>query len=462
MASPAVASVRFEQPLKVPRVLKLAPGQTPTLNAAPKSVRVFAHGPKTKMWTFGGSFPGPTFEARTGSPVSVKVRNRLPASAGKITLHDHGGHNTTANDGQPSDFLIPHDGERNYEFAMREDGQPERAAFQWYHDHRMNATAKHIWRGLAGMFVMHDSFESSLKLPRGRYDVPLMIADRTFNSHNQLTNPPQFRHPLPNRYLPPSDNVIGKDSLVDGRYHPYFKVRARRYRLRILNASDFQPYLLHLKGGGKMTQVASDGGLMPRSVKRSRILLGPGQRAEVVVDFSKLRGKRPVLESVPRRKPNATQSKDGPLMQFRVARHKAKDPSQVPHVLRADPPLDLTGAVHRTWNLAVSIDPDSGKPVWTINGETYDHHRIYAYLTLGSTEVWTYVNRSAVTHFMHSHDVDFQLISRNGRPPKPAQRGLTDTFKVDPGSAPRWPPHSPTTPGSTCCTATCSSTRTTG
>ncbi len=80
------------------------------------------------------------------------------------------------------------------------------------------------------MWIVDDGSRSALPLPRGDRDLPLMIGDRTFDRHNQLTDPFAGRRP-------PDDGILGGAILVNGAYMPYHRVGACRYRLRILNVS---------------------------------------------------------------------------------------------------------------------------------------------------------------------------------------------------------------------------------
>ena len=112
------------------------------------------------------------------------------------------------------------------------------------------------------MWIVDDEFEESLPLPRGERDVPLMIADRSFDRHNQLTDP--FEGGL----QPPADGIAGQSVLVNGAFMPHHRVKPCRYRLRVLNVSQFQSYNFHLSNGAPMIQIGSDSGLMPRPIRR--------------------------------------------------------------------------------------------------------------------------------------------------------------------------------------------------
>jgi len=410
-------------------------------------------GAKTTMWTYGGTFPGPTIRRPAGHRTEVTFHHRLPREAGELTVHLHGGHNRSRFDGQPggltrsqprsfycdipdglsslksgNDLLIEPGASRTYVYDLIEDGRPERAAFQWYHDHRLDRTRINIWRGLAGMWIVDDELDRSLPLPSGERDIPLMIADRSFERHNQLADPFVGLRP-------PADGVAGHRVLVNGAYMPHHRVAPRRYRLRLLNVSGFRPYNLHLSNGAPLVQIATDSGLMPKPVRRREILLGPGERAEVVVDFAGEGGQSIELRSGPRRDRRAAPGARpyaGALMQFRVAPGRATDRTRVPRSLRPLPTWAKRASREpdRTWTISVG---GLFKTTWLLNGRRFNPARADAQPVLNTTETWEIFNRSNVAHLMHMHHTDWYLLARDGRPPPPWEDCLKDTFFVYPG-----------------------------
>jgi len=235
--------------------------------------------------------------------------------------------------------------------------------------------------------------------------------------------------------------VKGHYVLVNGVWRPHLNVAARRYRLRLLNASNFRAYNFSLSGGVSMVQVATDSGLMPRAVKRDRVLLAPAERAEVIVDFKNFAGKSVVLKSVKRTDgvhASGTTPFLGPLMQFRVGSPPASDPANMPsdgQPLRPLPDwtqgLDQHSAVDRTWK--ITIGRDGLRPKWLINGKTFNPARSDAHPKLGTTEVWSVVNKTAMAHVIHMHSTDWYLLSRNGHPPPPWEDCLKESFFIKPG-----------------------------
>ena len=277
------------------------------------------------------------------------------------------------------------------------------------------------------MWITDDELDASLPLPRGDRDVPLMIADRSFDSRNQLTDPFQGQQP-------PADGILGSRILVNGAYMPHHRVAPCRHRLRILNVSAFRSYNLHLSNRAPMTQIATDSGLMPAPVRRQGILIGPAERAEVIVDFSSFAGQNVELRSSrnhPGRNPEGARTYDGALMPFRVGAGRVPDRTRIPHRLRPLP----------EWTRKASPKPDHRwviaigglfKTTWTINGRTFSPAHADTVVELGSTVTWEIVNRTRVAHVMHLHHTDWYLLSRDGRPPPPWEDCLKDTFFVFP------------------------------
>jgi len=439
----------FRRPLPIPRELTDTRLTIPIHEA---ELQIFP-GAKTRMWTYGGTFPGPTIRRPAGHRTEVTFHHELPRSAGELSVHLHGGHNRSQFDGQPggltqsharsfycdiprglsarqsgNDLLLGPGGRRTYVYDLTEEGRPERAAFQWYHDHRLDHTARNVWHGLAGMWIVEDEFEAGLPLPRGARDLALMIADRSFDRDNQLTDPFTNRRP-------PADGIEAHDVLVNGAYLPHHRVTAQRYRLRILNVSQFRPYNLHLSNGAPLVQIGTDSGLMPRPVSRSEVMLGPGERAEVVVDFARSRGEKVELRSGPRhgaRNPLGAQPYVGALMQFRVDSRQRPDRTRVPRKLRPLPAWTkhVSKAPQRSWEISIG---GFFKTTWQINGRTFNPARADAFPKLGTTETWEIVNRTNVAHVMHMHHTDWYLLSRNGKPPPPWEDCLKETFFVYPG-----------------------------
>jgi spore coat protein A, manganese oxidase len=425
---------KFEQPLVQPKVLTGAHLRIPIKLA---DVRVLPHGPLTKMWTYDGGYPGPTIERPAGKDTKVTFVDRLPKSDGSFTVHYHGDHHTSADDGRPATQLIHHGKSRTYDYPGTDGGRPEPAAFNFYHDHRMGRTARNNWMGLQGMFITHDGSASKFQLPTGKFDVPLMVSERSFTSTNQLTDPFPAHPAMVTKgaKAPPGDGTVGTQILADGRFAPYLNVSTHRYRLRLLNTAPFTSYNFRLSDGKPFTQIGTGDGLLPKPVIRQEILLGPAQRVDVMVDFHGELHKKIVLESVPRDDnppPGSVGTPTASIMQFRVTKRASSDHTRMPSALVRPPVIDPPKKATASWTFDVSGDPKTGS-VWTVNGKAFDPTRADLKVPLGSTQTWILRNVSPITHYIHLHEELWHTIARDGKRPPPWERGLEDTWKLDPG-----------------------------
>ena len=431
-ASSAGAAEAFTRRLPIPQVLRDA---NITLVARQANVPILPGAP-TRMWTFNGTFPGPTIRRPAGQRTRLKVVHQLPVEADALTIHHHGSHSASVHDGLPERRLIEPRKSVTYVYEHMEDCAPERAAMQWYHDHSHHRTSLNSWMGLAGLFILDDAFEAKLPLPRGRYEIPLFITDRRFTKNNQL-DLSLFQTPAASR------EVSGDTYLVNGAPQPFANVEPRRYRLRVHNGSGFRIYNLALIIDGaftpaaEMTQIGTESGLLPASVKRSTILLGPAERADLVVDFSQFAGRRLTLASVAYT--NSFRSDASPvtgLVQFRVGRKVTqRGPAAPPARLRPLPSWvsRASQTPDRVWSFGTGYDAATRYEAHTINGRAFDHQRVDAKPELGSVETWLLLNTTTRTHYIHIHDVDWVVLSRNGRAPEPHEAGLKETFLLNPG-----------------------------
>ncbi|MBI2866214.1 MAG: multicopper oxidase domain-containing protein, partial [Chloroflexi bacterium] len=414
------AHQKFITPLPIPPVIT---DQDITITLQEAELQVLP-GPKTRMWTFNGIFPGPTLRRPSGQTTRVTFINRLPPEAGCMTIHNHGNNSASSEDGQPDNFLICPEGvspgpdlhgshriaegvQKTYLYDGMEGGRPERAATQWYHDHRMDVTGRNVFMGLAGFYIWEDEIDPhSLPLPQGEFDVPLMIADRVFDAHNQLV------------YSFELDGVFGNHILVNGAVQPFFEVADRQYRFRILAASNARIFRFQLSNGQPFHVIGTDGGLMESPVTVRSLDMGPAERVEIVIDFKGKFGQEIVLiNALGDRRENTRD-----ILQFRVARH-LEDESSVPPVLYPFERLDPRDAV-----VTREFKFSKHQGVWGINSHFFNPHVVLARVKLGSVERWVLENNSGEPHLIHIHLTDQQVISRNGKSPNPIEaRGLKET-----------------------------------
>lgn len=412
-AAGAPAVTPFAVPLPVPKVL--APyRRTSTADYYAVTMSRTSHqilpGTRTDVLTYNGTFPGPTIRARKGRTAVVRQINALDMPA---SVHLHGGSNPVEHDGGMTDTIAP-GRSRTYVYANDQVG-----ATLWTHDHAHHMESEHVYRGLSGLYLLGDKAEDALGLPSGRYEVPLVLRDAQFDAAGQMV------------YT--MDDAENRTTiLVNGAPWPYMKVEARKYRFRMLNSCNLRIFILCLNDGSQVTQIGSDGGLLPAPAATPVLVLSPGERADFVVDFSKYApGTQLTLQNM--LGPGPTELV-GQIMRFDVG-EKTPDTSRVPDVLTTLPALPKP-TVERSFELRMD-EPGTGDKA-CINGKTFDAGRIDTNIKWGDTEVWTVTNTSTtIPHNFHTHLVQFRILERDGQPVYPAEAGLKDTVLLFPGQTAR-------------------------
>lgn len=455
------ALARFVDPLPVPPVARTAgrradparPGRTLAyyrMEMRAFKAKLHRDIPPTPLWGYGGAFPGPTFETRRDEPLLVEWVNALPARhflpidhtlhgaerdkpAVRAVTHVHGARVPADADGYPEDWYVP-GRSALYRYPNGQD-----AATLWYHDHAMGITRLNIYAGLVGAFIVRDAGEDALNLPAGDYDIPLILCDRLVAQDGQL-------------YYPVSDDPAapwvmqcnGNLPLCNGKAFPYLEVEPRAYRLRLINVANTSFFDLSLSRDQPFRQIATDQGLLPKPLERERIELYPAERADVVIDFSKLAGKSLQLR-------HQAQG----ILEFRVRSSASRDTSALPAVLRDVPRIDpASAAKHRVMTLNEIDDANGNAMQMLLDGKRWSDP-ISENPRQGSIETWSFVNLTGDAHPIHLHLVRFQLLDRRpfdlfawnarrelkftgpAQPPEPHEMGWKDTVRADPGMVTR-------------------------
>jgi spore coat protein A len=220
------------------------------------------------------------------------------------------------------------------------------------------------------------------------------------------------------------EGVLGDVILVNGAPWPVLEVAAARYRLRLLNASNARRYQLRLDPARTpFTQIGSDGGLLERPVEHQTLVLGPGERCDVVVDFAAY---PPGSEVTVHNDLGTGRTTD--VMRFRVTGRGA-DNSRVPERLSRIEVLQPATAV-RTRNWRFRRAPTDAHPGWLVNDRAFDPARMDADPRLGDVEIWRFT--TDLHHPVHVHLNQFQVISRRGAGPGPHDAGWKDTVDILP------------------------------
>ena len=389
----------FQRDLPVPPVARPHGANRYAFTMQPGTAEILP-GLPTPILGYDGHFPGPTIKAVRGRPIEVTQRNR---SGRSLNVHLHGGVTAPEFDGHPHD-AIPDGTDRVYRYP-----NVQRAATLWYHDHAHGETAKTLFAGLAAFYLLEEEDED--ELPRGSYDVPLMITDRSFNADGSF------------RYRVDLDRGFRGDTiLVNGAVAPRMRVERRLYRLRFLNASNARAYALALGNNRAMVQIASDAGLLPKPVARTSIPLEPAERVEVVIDFRQFgAGSQVILHNT------AGEASTQAVMRFDVVKGGTEH-ARVPARLTELEELPAVNA-QRGWPLTFQ---GLGASMWQIAGGGFSENRIDCRPRQSTTELWTFTNHSERTHPMHLHGYHFRVVSQGGRPPHPGDAAWKDTVAVLP------------------------------
>ncbi|MQY12486.1 Spore coat protein A [Streptomyces sp. RB5] len=413
-ATPAAAGVaQFSVPLTVPPRLRPYRSTATTDYYAVTASRVFREilpGTRTEVLAYNGSFPGPTVRARSGRRAVVRQTNALDTP---VSVHLHGGANPMESDGGAMDTIAP-GATKTYVYDNR---QP--AATLWTHDHAHHMEAEHVYRGLSGLYLLGDRDEDALGLPSGEFDVPLMVRDARFDDQGAMV-------------YAMGDAENRSTILVNGRPWPRMRVKARKYRFRMVNSANLRVFVLCLSDGGEIVQIGADGGLLEAPVSTQVLVLSPGERADFVIDFSRYApGTQLLLQNLIGPGPT---DQVGSVMRFDVG-DPAPDRSTVPATLAAYPALPEP-TVERSFTLRMD-EPGTGHMAY-INEKTFDPDRIDTTIAWGTTEVWTVTNTSeTIPHNFHTHLVQFRILERDGQPVPPAEAGRKDTVFLFPGQSVR-------------------------
>lgn len=328
----------------------------------------------------------------------------------------------------------------------------------WYHDHAVGITRLNVYAGLAGLYIIRNEEERALNLPSGIYEIPLVIQDKSFNSDGSLFYPtkPDVTDPPPDfPDVSITPGFAGDTIIVNGKAWPYLEVEPRKYRFRVLNASNERFYRMKLDNGLPFIQIGSDGGLLPRPVTLDEITIAPAERCDIIVDFSgQAVGTSITLLNTARTPFDFGQEPDpftdGRIMQFRVIEKTSEDTSSVPQFLSRVPRLSESDAV-RTRDISFDVATDRyNRTLFLLNNRDY-MDGVAESPAAGETECWRLINPGLGVHPFHIHQIQFQVLDRipfdtatytrtghiryTGEPelPPPGERGWKDTVQAYPG-----------------------------
>jgi bilirubin oxidase len=388
----------------------------------------------------------------------------------------------------------------------------QRATTLWYHDHTLGMTRLNVYAGPAGFYLLRkDGDRVAARLPRPaprrgdkpgtRYrEIPIVIQDRSFNADGSLFYPdnraffeglnvpgqpqqfpgaPELRIPFtPDEALDGQMSDIspqwnpeffGNTMVVNGKTWPYLNVEQRRYRFRFLNGAQSRFLILKMSNGMPFTQIGSEGGYLPKPIKLRELLIAPAERADVIVDFSKVkRGTRIVLHNLGPDEPfgggevgeefePSDPGTTGQVMQFRVGKATSRDTSAKPGDLRLPAIKRLPKAtVVRDVSLneldsatVKATEDEQGNVVLDPTGEPFGPQEaalgtwmempgdpmgmpmpmmwmdaVTENPAVGALEAWNIRNFTMDAHPIHIHQVQFQVVRRVVTDPMMSPHGM--------------------------------------
>lgn len=428
--------------------------------------------PKTTVWGYGAATvqsidgkkihcfrnaPGATFEAIRGIPINVQwindiyEPNLLPVdptlhwadpnglgmvdpeevppfppglpeaqSPVPIVTHLHGGEDNSVFDGHPDAWFTKGEQVKGPEFVTSLYNYPNEQlpTTLWYHDHALGITRLNVLLGLAGFYIIRDP-QNPLDhpgriLPKKEFELPLVIQDRSFNVDGSFDFPDIGINPDVHPYWNPE--FFGNTIMVNGSVWPNLNVKRRQYRFRLLNGSNARFYELQFSNNMSFTQIGSDGGYLAEPVKLTSLTLAPGERADILVDFScfKIGTKLILKNSANAPFPNGDipdPETVGQIMQFTVIRSFKIKPKELPEKTNVIP--EFKPNVPKRTLVLFEVEGENGPLEVLLDGQRWSAP-ISELPIVGSTEEWEIVNLTMDTHPIHLHLVQFLISNRQG------------------------------------------------
>jgi len=472
--TPKIAPFKDALIASIPKATKITPSPYPGADYYEIRMSLGSHqfhsqlpGPAATLRYEPMPYLGPIIEAQKNTPVVVKFINNLPATeaqhplassidptvpdpnlayfgraangdplpppGGRAVPHLHGGYTPPQFDGHPHAWFTP-DGKRgshygslteagpNEAILVYPNGQP--AANIWYHDHAMGITRLNVYAGLAGLYFVRDGDDTGntstgLHLPADPYEIPLVIQDKQFNANGTLFYPTTGITAVHPTWVP---EFFGDTPVVNAVAYPFLNVEPRRYRFRIVNGAQARFFNLSLNGPGNLPMwlIGMEQSLLPKAVRMSSLLLAPGERADVIVDFTGRVGATYTLKNNAKAPyPGGRGGTMPDIMQFRVnvslaaGGDTSMNPAVTPTLISVPRLAPTPDAPNREIVMKEDVDPLTGLPIdMTLNGKMFGDTPIDETPKVGDTEIWQFINLTVDAHPMHMHLVKFQVYNR--------------------------------------------------
>lgn len=386
------------------------------------SIHQFYSGYNTSTIAYNGSYLGPTIILNKGQNVTMNVNNLL---ADTTTTHWHGLHVAPMNDGSPHNPIMASN-IWSPSFTVIDN-----AATYWYHPHLHGKTMSQVVKGAAGLIIVRDAVESALVLPRtyGIDDIPLVCQFQTMDTITKQIV---------------IDDELDNTTMVNGTINPMVNVPAQVVRLRILNASSHRVLQFGFNDGRIFYQITSDDGLLNAPVSLTRLRLGSGERAEILVDFSGQNGNTYYINQfgneLPAGFPGGPSSMGDPIgpydnitfnfLQINVIAPTSTPITTIPSTLTTNTAWSTTGST--SMNFLIQGSPMMSMTNFIINGVQYDENVINFTKQQDNVMVWNITNQSMMAHPFHIHGNHFFITSYDGATPPANMQGRKDVVLLAP------------------------------
>jgi blue copper oxidase len=421
-----------QNPLYIPPALT---GTTFNLNVQSGTTQLYPGNP-TPTYGINGSFLSPTIVVNKGDVVTLNVINNLNVAT---TMHWHGLHVAPENDGGPHQSISAGSTwSPSFEILNN-------AGTFWYHPHGEGKTELHVGKGLAGLFIIHDPAELALGLPQtyGVDDIPLIVQSKAFDVLQQIAIADHM------------DTAV----FVNGTRNATHNLPSQVVRMRLLNGSSMRSFYFGFSNNMTFYQIATDGGLVEVPNSITRLLIAPGERSEILVDFGGMNGQTVDLMSYGSEMPdgifgspsvgsgadtmdmymdNMLNGADFNLVEFTIGAQTGSPVTTIPSMLVPYVPFDVADAdvnrtlVFDTITLVPGDIPNRAEGPFGINNTTFNMDSININVPLNSTEIWTLKNNTLIAHPFHIHDIQFNVIEKNGTTPPITEQGWKDVVLVMP------------------------------
>ena len=421
--------------LAIPPVVS---GSTINLNIQ-NGTSSFYPGTTTPTYGINGVWLGPTIMANKGDSITINVTNSLTGNGNSTTIHWHGLHVAPENDGGPHQ-IINQGTTWSPSFKIRNN-----AGTFWYHPHGLNKTDLHVSKGIAGFFIIKDSIENTLTLPRtyGVDDYPLVVQSKAFDILHQIAIATEM------------DTAL----FVNGTLRPYQNMPAQIVRLRLLNGSSMRSYNFGFTANQPFKLIGTDAGLLDSAITLTRIRLSPGERVELLLDLQGKLGDTIFLTNFGSELPNGIYGAAtvtgmmgatipgydlNPLngADYGVLQINVTAPTTTPTPITTFPttlvPLtNLTSAtIDATKNFILApetMGPDfMVEGPFRIDGVNFDMETINRICYINNVEKWRWTNNTSIAHPIHIHNTHFNILNVNGGPVPAYERGNKDVVLIMP------------------------------